>query len=146
MQYEFSSSDKERFSPHDCISTSVERINERLIFKLPDGFFCRDYSEDWPNTGKAEVEFTIDPMRGVYLNLFVDSGGQTLRKEYTLDQLVEKINHQEWELEFAYRYDGYENILYTCWIWINQAPWSYEGELWIGTKEKTVFRWDSPHT
>ena len=29
MQYEFSSMDKEKFSLHDCRSTSVERINER---------------------------------------------------------------------------------------------------------------------
>ena len=70
MQYEFSSSDKDKFSLHDCRATSVELINDRLIFKLPDGFYCEDYSEDWPNSGKAEVEFTIDPMRGVCLNLF----------------------------------------------------------------------------
>lgn len=146
MQYEFLSSDKDKFSLHDCFSTSVELIDKRLIFKLPDGFFFQDYSKDWPNSGKAEVEFTIDPERGVWLNLFVDSEGQTIRKEYTLDQLVEKINSQEWELEFAYRYDGYEEVLYRCWIWIKQAPWSYEAELWIGTKENTVFRWNSPDT
>ena len=142
MQYEFSSTDKEKFSLHDCRSTSVELINGRLIFKLPDGFFNADYSDDWPNTGSAEVEFAIDPMRGVYLNIFADSDGQTIRKEYTLDQLVEKINNSEWELEFAYRYDGYEEILYKCWIWFDHEPWSYEGELWIGTKEDTVFRWN----
>ena len=46
MQYEFSSFDKDKFSLHDCRATSVELINERLIFKLPDGFYCEDYSED----------------------------------------------------------------------------------------------------
>ena len=85
MQYEFSSTDKGKFSLHDCRSNSVELINGRLIFKLPDGFFNADYSDDWPNTGSAEVEFAIDPMRGVYLNIFADSDGQTIRKEYTLD-------------------------------------------------------------
>ncbi|MBR4587903.1 MAG: hypothetical protein IKO30_06280 [Lachnospiraceae bacterium] len=144
MQYEFSSTDKEKFSLHDCMSTAVELINDRLIFKIPDGIFCVDYSKDWPNTGNAEVEFVIDPMRGVYLNLFVDSDGQTIRKDITLDRLVEKINNSEWKLEFAYRYDGYESVLYRCWIWTDEEPWSYEAELWIGTKEDTVFRWNSP--
>ena len=59
MQYEFSSTDKEKFSLHDCRSTYVERINERLIFRIPDGFFNSDYSDDWPNTGNAEVEFKM---------------------------------------------------------------------------------------
>ena len=101
MQYEFSSTEKDKFSLHDCRSTSVELINQRLICKLPDGFFNVDYSDEWPNTGLAEVEFVIDPMRGAYLNIFVDSDGQTIRKDYTLDQLVEKINNSEWELEFS---------------------------------------------
>lgn len=144
MQYEFSSSDKDRFSLHDCLSTSVELIDERLIFKMPDGFFNIGYSDDWPNTGRAEVEFAIDPMRGVHLYLFVDADGETIRKDYTLDQLAEKINNSEWELEFAYRYDGYEEILYTCWIWEKHEPWTYEGELWIGTKTDAIFRWNSP--
>ena len=146
MQYVFSSSDKEKFSLHDCRATSVELINDHLIFRLPDGFYCADHSKDWPNSGKAEIEFIIDPMRGVYLNLFVESDGQTIRKKYTIEQMVERINSQEWELEFAYRYDGYEEVLYNCWVWIKQAPWSYEAELWIGTKEDTIFRWDSPDT
>ncbi len=144
MHYKFSSTDKEKFSLHDCRAASVELVNERLIFKLPDGFFNVDYSPDWPNTGKAEVEFKIDPMRGICLYVFADAGEQTIREEYTLEQMVEKINGSEWELEFAYRFDGYEEILYKCWIWIDHAPWPYEGELWIGTKEDTVFRWDSP--
>ncbi len=144
MQFEFSSTDKEKFSLHDCFATSVELKDNRLIFKLPDGFFCSDYSNDWPNTGNAEVEFITDPMRGVSVNLFVDSDGQTIRKDFTLEQLVEKINAKEWELEFAYRYDGYEEILYKCWIWENPDRGSYECELWIGSKENVVFRWNSP--
>jgi hypothetical protein len=37
-----------------------------------------------------------------------------------------KINNSEWELEFAYRYDGYEEVLYKCWILENHEPWTYE--------------------
>lgn len=144
MQYEHSSTDKDRFSLHDCRSTSAELINDRLIFSIPDGIFFDDYSDDWPNTGKAEVEFVIDPIRGVSVYLFTQSKGKTIRKEYTLKQLIKRVNRHKWELEFAYRYEGYEEVLYKCWIWEDHEPWSYECELWIGTKENTVFRWDSP--
>ena len=144
MQYEHSSTNKSDFSLHDCRATSVELINDRLIFRFPDGIFFFEYSDDWPNTGKAEVEFRVDSMRGVTFYLFVESDGQTIRKECTLEQLIDKINTNEWELEFAYRYDGYEEVLYKCWIWRNHEPWTYECELWVGTKENTVFRWDSP--
>ena len=89
------------------------------------------YSKDWPNTGKAEVEFRIAPMRDVYLNLFIDSDGQTLRKDFTLEQLVEKMNDHEWELEFAYRYDGYEEVLYKCFF----------ASLYIGVKEIYYRNW-----
>ncbi len=142
MQYEYVSTEKDKFSLHDCRAVSVEQIDDRLIFFLPNGFFFEEYSNDWPNTGKAEVEFVIDPMRGVTVYLFKESEAQTVREQYTLEQLIERINRGEWELEFAYRYDGYEEILYKCWIWENHTPWTYECELWIGTKEDIVFRWD----
>ncbi len=142
MQYEYVSTEKDKFSLHDCRAVSVEQVDDRLIFFFPDGFFYSEYSNDWPNTGKAEVEFVIDPMRGVTVYLFKESEAQTVREQYTLEQLIERINRGEWELEFAYRYDGYEEILYKCWIWENHTPWTYECELWIGTKEDMVFRWD----
>lgn len=146
MQYEYSSTDKERFSLHDCVATSVELINDRLIFYLPDGFFCKDYSNDWPNTGKAEIEFKLNSIEEVNLYLFVEAEGKTIRTQYTIEQMIEKINNKEWEIEFAYRYDGYEEILYKCWIWEKPLRRTYESELSIRTKENIIFRWNSPET
>ena len=142
MEYEFTSTDKEKFSLHDCFAKSVELTGDRLVFRLPEGFYCMDYSKDWPNTGKAEVEFIIDKMRGASFNLFVEEDGKTVRNEFTIEQLVEKINNNEWELEFAYRYDGYQEILYKCWVWEVAGRRTYESELWIGTQEDVIFRWD----
>lgn len=144
MNYEHTSTDKDNFSLHDCRATAVELSDNHLIFCFPDGIFFVGYSNDWPNTGKAEVEFVIDPMRGVTVYLFKDMKEQTIREECQLNDLIEKINSGKWELEFAYRYDGYQEVLYKCWIWENDEPWTYECELWIGTKEDTIFRWDSP--
>ena len=144
MRYENVSSDKEKFSLHDCLVRSARLENGHLFFRFPDGIFYKDYSDDWPNTGKAEVEFAIDSDRGVTVYMFLNEKEQTIRKEYTLPELIIKINSKEWILEFAYRYDGYKEVLYKCWIWENRGPCSFECELWISIKEDTVFRWDQP--
>ena len=144
MQYTYSSTDKDRFSLHDCYATSVELVNDRLVFRLPDGFFCMDYSDEWPNTGKAEIEFILESSDSATLHTFVEAEGKTFRNEYNVTQMMDKINSGEWELEFAYRYDGYQEVLYRCWIWENPGRAAYEGELWIRTKEDMIFRWDSP--
>ena len=142
MNYAFQSSDSGKFSLHDCIANQVIREGDRLTFRFPDGIYWDEYGSDWPNTGPAETEFIIDPMRGVSFFLFEKRGDITVRREYTPEEWVDRINRGEWELEFAYRYDGYEEILYVCWIWENGEPWSYEAQLWIGTKEPPVFRWN----
>ncbi len=144
MNYDHVSMDQERFSLHDCRATTAEWKDGQLIFRLPDGFYCVDYGDDWPNTGKAEVEFRVDAMRGASYYQFIETGGQTIRREGTIEELVDRINRGEWELEFAYRYDGYQEVLYRCWIWEDSEPWTYECVLSIGTKENTIYRWDSP--
>lgn len=144
MKYEGISTEQEKFSLHDCRATSAEYKNGRLIFHFPDGIYFEDYSDDWPNTGEAEVEFEVDAKRGGTLFLFEEAQGHDIRKKYTIEQLIEKVNRTEWELEFAYRFDGYQEILYMCWIWCNHEPWSFESQLFIGTKDKVVYRWNPP--
>ncbi|MDD5935782.1 MAG: hypothetical protein PUC65_09510 [Clostridiales bacterium] len=144
MEYDLISTDKEKFSLHDCRTTSAKYEDGQLTLYFPNGIFFEDYSDDWPNTGNAAVEFLVDPMRGVSFYLFEECEGNVIRREYTMEQLIEKINNKEWELEFAYRYDGYQEILYMCWIWCNHEPYSYECQFFIGTKEEVVFRWNPP--
>ena len=144
MQYDYTSTEKDRFSLHDCRATSASLRDDQLVFIFPDGIFFEEYSNDWPNTGKAEVEFTIDLLRGITVYQFIESDKQTIRTELDIKLLIEKINSKEWELEFLYRYDGYQQILYECWIWENIGTQTYECELWIGTKTDAVFRWDAP--
>ena len=144
MQYAYSSTDKDRISLHDCIASAAELTNERLIFRFPNGFSYEEYLNEWPNTGEAEIEITLESIKSVKVYLFGEAEGKTIREEYTIEQLVEKINNKEWELEFAYRYYGYQEILYTCWIWNKMGSGTYECELWIRTKEDIIFKWNQP--
>lgn len=143
IHYELKSQDSDAFSLHDCRSSLIEYENNRLTFFFPAGIFCEDYGDDWPNTGAASVEYLVDPKGRVFLYLFMEIDGQTIRKEYSIEELIQAVNSGRWELEFAYRFDGYQEVLYTCWIWENQQPWTYEAQLFIGMKEE-VFRYNPP--
>ena len=142
MQYDLISTDKGKFSLHDCRARKAAFSENRLTFSFPDGIYYNDYSDDWPNTGEAEVEFRTDGE--LFFYLFEEQDGCTIRKSYTMEQLLDRINSGRWEMEFGYRYDGYREIIYTGWIWQNHEPWSREFQMFIGLKEDTVFRWNPP--
>lgn len=142
MNYDYSSTEKEKFSLHDCRATYVEMTGKQLVFCFPDGFFFEDYTDDWPNTGKSAVEYNING--GVTFYLFDDKEGCEIREKYTIEQVAGKINSGEWELEFGYEYEGYQEVFHTGWIWQNHEPWSRECQMFIGTKDDVVYRWNSP--
>ena len=144
MSYRYNSTDKAKFSLHDCRTDHIELEDGRLTFFFPSGIFCTDYGDDWPNTGAASLEYNVDSMRGITFYAFRETGGQTVREEYEPEQLIEKVNSKEWELEFAYRYEGYQEVLHMCWIWQNGEPWTMEAQLFIGTKEPEIFCYDPP--
>ena len=141
MEYKYTSTDKRQFCLHDCRATSVDLINNRLIFHFPNGIYYDDYSDDWPNTGKAEVEYRID---GVMFYLFVDKNACEIRERYSAEELAQKINTGAWELEFGYQYDGYQEVLHTGWIWQEQEPWMQECQMFIETSDDAIYRWDLP--
>ncbi|MCR4952273.1 MAG: hypothetical protein K6A40_13220 [Solobacterium sp.] len=144
MTFQYTDNDRDRFSLHDCRAQHIQLENDILTFTFPDGIWCEQYGQDWPNTGKAAVSFHVDQMRGTVLFVFHDENKKTIRTDYTLDELIRKVNAGEWELEFGYRYDGYQEILYRGWIWENHEPWTYECQLFIGTKEEAEYLWNDP--
>ena len=146
MLFSYKGTDRERFSLHDCRAVSAELVEDRLIFVFPGGIFCADYGKDWPNTGAAAVEFALDPQRGSRVYLFRESGEETVRECLALETLTGKLNAGEWELEFLFRYDGYGEILYICYIWGLREPGCFEAHLSLGVKDAPVFRWDPPET
>ena len=143
-KYAFSSDDKSRFSLHDCRTASAEIKDGVLTFSFPDGIFCADYGSDWPNTGDAAVSFRIDGKRGVSFHQFRDTEHGTVREIRSAEEMLAALNGGTWELEFGYRYDGYGQILYIGWIWPTDGSAVGEFELFVGTKEKTVYFWNPP--
>ena len=59
-----------------------------------------------------------------------------IREEYTIEEVAERINKKEWELEFGYQYDGFQELLHTGWLWQDQQPYSLECRIFIRTKQR----------
>ncbi len=139
MNYEFSSTAKENFSLHDCRATVADLKGNVLTFYFPEGIFYNEYEDCWPNTGPAAVKYVVEYLDEVTFYLFEERLCQKTVKEYTIQQLIEKINSQQWQLEFLYRYDGYREVMYTVDVWFNKKPWSYQGQLFIRNTSETFF-------
>ena len=50
------------------------------------------------------MQFVLLEEDGICFYLFRDEDGKTVREQYSVKQLMQKLNSKEWELEFAYRY------------------------------------------
>ena len=143
--YEFCQEmETDKFSLHDCRVTAMEYEDDEVLMRIPDGIMNAEYGDDWPNTGSAAVAFTIEDDDFSSLNLFVEEDGKTVRYEYSLEELAEKINSGEWELEFGYRYEGYMSLFYIVWIWAKEPPYNYEAQLFINTFGRETVLWNKP--
>ncbi len=143
MNYKFESNNKECFSLHDCIVSKAKLEDNKLTLYFPKGIYYSEYGNYWPNTAEAAVEYTIEYLDEAYVYVFKETEKKRIVKEYTLEQLVKKINNKKWQLEFLYRYDGHKEIMHTVFIWFDKKPYSYEGQIFIGANSET-FRWNPP--
>ncbi len=142
MTYKYKSTDQKCFSLHDCRATRAELKENVLILYFPEGIFYRHYDDFWPNTGSGAVKYVIEHLDEVTFYLFEKRLNQRVVREYTIRQLVDKINSKQWQLEFLYRYDGYKEVMYTVEVWFNKKTYSYEGQLFIKNTKET-FMWNS---
>ena len=129
--------DENMFSLHDCITDRVYFQDKELIFDFPDGFWVLP---DHPasdidkvvRTDAAKVTYTlIDDEYDVTIYVFEKSlFGQTIRKEWSIGELADKINSGKCKLEFLYRYNqGNNNAILMCNIRVDKKP--YFKDCWI---------------
>ncbi len=139
MNYQFKSTNKDLFSLHDCEATSAKLEDDKLTFYFPKGIFYCEYGDYWPNTAKAALEFEVEYLDEITFYLFKEKSKKRIVKEYTIEEVIEKINKKKWQIEFLYRYDGYNEVMYTVMVWFNKKPYSYEGQIFIRNKSETYY-------
>ncbi len=112
--------DEKHLSLHDCIAEHAYFKNGKLGFEFSDGFWI---APDHPSSNlsnivrtdfsKAEYTLKDGEFYDVIVYVFKKSFfNKTIRIEYTIQELVEKINSGKCQLEFLYQYiDGDTRIV-----------------------------------
>lgn len=141
----YDKNENDDISLHDCRATAVSLKNKKLAFTFPDGFFVCDQNKQNPYgktlcTDQSEIEFQILE-EDVTVYIFSRKMGKTIREEWEIRDYIEKINDHTYELEFLYKYKGYQSMIFECMIWFNKKPYCKECVLMMRTEDIT-YRWN----
>ena len=99
---------------HDCRANKMAWNENVLSFYIPDGIWVWMTGETI-KTKEAKVDFEIidKEIDGVDIYLFKKNrSGKVVREEWELNNFINAVNNGTFELEFLYKYQGYQSILY----------------------------------
>lgn len=133
MNFSHCNHDEKHLSLHDCIAERAYLEDGKLGFELNDGFWISpDHPEsglpEWVRTDFSKVEFTLEYGEDdvtVYVfrkNRF----RKTIRTEWTVRDLVNKINSGTYRLEFLYQYVAYHAFVLECELRSDRKPYFQE--------------------
>ena len=145
--YKHYDKDGAAISLHDCKAEKATFEKGILTFYFPeDGFWiCSDHEEN--STGEAvrtnasEVRFHLLYETEDESQCYVfdkKSERKSVRKEWTISELVSAINSGKYQLEFLYRYaGGYKELVFYCEICQKKKPYRRECQLWLSVQDVT---------
>lgn len=147
--YKYCDNEDSHISLHDCRATSASINDGILSFYFSDGFWvgenhANNYLKKTVSTDKSKVDFHLACKNEDDVTIYVfteEKNGKTIREEYDLKNFISCINNGTYELEFLYPYKGYNSIIFCCYIWFDEKPYSKECELVISTS-KIVYYWN----
>ena len=128
---------------HDCRANKMAWNADVLSFYIPDGIWVWKTGETI-KTKEAKVDFEIidKEIDGVDIYLFKKNrSGKVVREEWELNNFINAVNNGTFKLEFVYKYQGYQSVLYKCYVWFDRTPYHYECEMILHT-EKMICRWN----
>lgn len=116
-----------KVSLHDCRATKVSFKNGNLSFLFTDGIFLVK-DKKVLKTGSARVKFYLENRDedDITIQVFKKKLNKIIREEWTLKKLIKGINKGKYELEFLYRYQGYNSMIFECWLWFDKKPYHME--------------------
>ncbi|MBQ1195645.1 MAG: hypothetical protein IIX44_05305 [Clostridia bacterium] len=136
-------------SLHDCKSKRAYFEYGVLGFEFIDGFWItpehpESHLDTLVKTDFSRVEYELLDGDEYDVNVFVFEKnilGQTVKKEWSVQKLVDSINNEEVVVEFLYQYvDGMSRIV-ECWLWSDRKPYSRECVLKISARE-VQYHWN----
>ena len=141
--YHYNVINNEHVGLHDCRANKISWDENILSFYFPDGIWIWDVG-DAVKTDVAQVDFEIMDKEVDSVDIFLfkkNRSGKVIREEWGLENFINAVNNEIFELEFLYKYQGYQSILYKCCVWFDRAPYHYECEIIMHT-ENMICRWN----
>ncbi len=136
----------EHINLHDCKATQISLKNKTLFFTFPEGFWIERNNIPTSKkyyTGEAQMEFPLlySEDIAIIIYIFTKDGKNTIRTEYTLNDLMKQINTNLCSLEFLYSYISSQTFRFDCWLWYDKEPYHKECELIISA-ENVIYHWN----
>lgn len=134
MKFLHCEKDERYLSLHDCISEKAYFQNGKLGFTFSDGFWISSEHPDSNlpavvRTDFSKAEYILEDGEDydVTVYLFRKSFfNKTLRIEWTLRELVDKINSGKYRLEFLYQYTDSNSRIVECVLRSDKKPYHIE--------------------
>ena len=146
--YKHQDKDGAAISLHDCRAERSSFENGVLTFYFPkDGFWVlSDHTANSTvepvRTDASEVRFQLlyeDAEDDFDCYVFdKKSERKSVRKRWTVSELVSALNSGKYQLEFLYRYvGGYKELVFYCEICQKKKPYRRECQLWLSVQDVT---------
>ncbi len=121
-------------SLHDCIAERAYFENGNLGFEFNDGFWI---SPDHPDsnlskivkTDLSKVEYALEDGNEYDVTIYVFRETffkKIVRTEWTIQNLINKINSGKYKLEFLYQYIDYNSRIVECKLICDKKPYRQE--------------------
>lgn len=142
--------DEKHLSLHDCVAERAYFENGKLVFEFRDGFWI---APDHPDSNLSEVvrtdfskvEYTLEDGADYDVTVYVfkrSFGKKTVGSEWTVEELVDKINSGKCKLEFLYQYLDYSARMVECDLHFDKKPYHQECIMKISAPE-TRYYWNN---
>lgn len=139
--------DEKHLTLHDCVAESAYLESGKLVFEFPDGFWISpDHPEsslsNYVKTDFSKVEYTPADGKDCDVSIFVFQKTffkKTVRVEWTLQELLHKINNGKCKLEFLYQYVGGDSRIVECQLIFDKKPYWKECEIKMSVSEARYY-------
>ena len=148
--YLFTEKSDKYISLHDCRATALALNGNELSFTFADGICLgkkhpRNTYGKTLRPGEAQVSFNLPagkPDENVTCYVFFEKkNGTTLRKQFSVEKLMRKINEKGRPLKFLHVYRSGNTLIYKCALRRNKKPGSRECQLILRT-ESVSYSWN----
>ena len=124
---------------HDCTLSKLKCKEGKVVFKFKDGINALG-----ERTKKAKVKLKLTPMETPVCYVYDVKKNKTVRKEWTLEKLKDKLEYGGYALEFVecyeWKFGKTVHRIYCCSLHSDQKPYLLECELRLSA-DKTVYKW-----